>query len=331
MGRPIDVDHPAVGAGHVFIPGNADSLVAAALLVSRAPWSAWVMLAREHRLPILLERPIVEVAREVWCLGYAGTGHPLLPAALEAHVTHRPLHWLTATSGRLTAAAAEVPGVAFESLPGGSLVQLVQRHVSGRWSDDDRAFERLGFILGRYRGARPTDFELHLVNLLHAASVQIRNHENLGAGFVRTLASTPPGKWAGLDLIRKYATSGEQLIRKARDVLSDADPVRGERYGPALWMVDAGLIARGAHGKAVAARAYARQAPTALIERVDRGFTKVWIVLPAHLEERWIDILQIMAAFSTDFAYTGLRGAGAIAADDIDEFAEMLWQVLSKT
>jgi hypothetical protein len=266
------------------------------------------MLAREHRLPILLERPLVEAAHDVWCLGYSGTGHPLLPSALEAHVTHRPLYWLTATSGRLAMAAAEVPGVRFEALPGGSLIQLVQRHVGGGWTDEDRAYERLGFILGHYRGARPTDFELTLVNLLHAASVQIRNHENLGAEFVRALSTTPPGRWARLDLVRRYARDGTALIRRARDVLVQERPVRGERHGAALWIVPSGLIRRGTHGKAVAARAYARQAPAALIERVRRGYTKVWIVLPRHAEDRWFDILRVVARFSSDFAHTGLRG-----------------------
>ena len=330
MGKPIDIDHPAVGASHVFIPGNADSLVAASLLVSRIPRASWVMLAREHRLPILLERPLVEAAHEVWCLGYSGTGHPLLPPALEAHVTHRPLFWLTATSGRLTMAAAEVPGVRFETLPGGSLVQLVQRHVSGRWTEDDRAYERLGFILGHYRGARPTDFELGLVNMLHAASVQIRNHENLGAEFVRALATTRPGRWGSLELLQRYAREGTAMIRRARDVLVEHRPVRGGRHGAGLWIVPPGLIRRGTHGKAVAARAYARQAPAALIERAQRGFTKVWIVLPRHAEDRWFDILRVAASFSSDFAHTGLRGAGAIPASDVEEFAEALWPVLRR-
>ncbi|MCP4869004.1 MAG: hypothetical protein GY898_09845 [Proteobacteria bacterium] len=331
MAKPIDIDHPAVGATHVFIPGNADSLTAAALLVSKSRYPTWVMLAREHRLPILLERPLSEAAREIWCLGYSGTGHPLLPPALEAHVTHRPLHWLTATSGRLTAAAAEVPGVQFESLPGASLIPMVQGHVSGRWSDDDRAYERLGFILGHYPGARPTDFELTLVNLLHAASVQIRNHENLGAEFVRTLADTPPGQWATLDMVKKYAREGEALIRRGRAVLVDHDPVRGGRHGPALWIVPSGQIRRGTHGKAVAGRAYARQAPAALIEKVERGFTKVWIVLPPPLEELWLPILHVVAEFSSDFAFTGLRGAGAIPAERVEKFASALWPVLSQT
>jgi len=331
VAKPIDIDHPAVGAGHVFIPGNADSLAAAALLVSRSPWASWVMLAREHRLPILLERPLSEAAREIWCLGYSGTGHPLLPPALEAHVTHRPLHWLTTASGRLTAAAAEVPGVEFEAMPGGSLIPLVQRHLSGRWDEDDRAYERLGYILGQYRGAKPTDFELTLVNLLHAASVQVRNHENLGAEFVRALAAASPGRWAGLEMLQRLARDGESLIRKARQVLVDHEPERGQSHGPALWIVPPGLIRRGTHGKAVAARAYARQAPAALIERLDRGFTKVWIVLPRHSEDRWFDILQVMASFSSDFAHTGLRGAGAIPADEVEEFANALWPVLAKT
>ena len=55
--KHIDIDHPAVGAVHLFVPGNADSLVAAALMTARQRWPTWVMLAREHRLPVLLERP----------------------------------------------------------------------------------------------------------------------------------------------------------------------------------------------------------------------------------------------------------------------------------
>jgi len=328
VSREIDVDHPAVGAGHVFIPGNADSLVAAAALVARAPWIPWVMLAREHRLAVLLERPLAEVASQIWCVGYSGTGNALLPAALEAHVTYRPLYWLSATSGRLTLAAAEVPGVQFQSIPGGSLVHLVQRHLPGPWRDEDRAYERLGHILGHYPGARPTDFELKLVNTLHAASVHVRNHENLGAGFVRALAGTPVGSWLGLEIVREFASEGEKLIRSSRRLLLDVEPTMGTRHGPAIWIVKPRLIARGAHGKAIAARSYARQAPVALVERVNRGFTKVWIVLPRHAEERWLYIMTVLADHSTDFSYTGLRGAGAIAAEAVDTFAEALWEVL---
>lgn len=328
--REIDIDHPAVGAGHVFIPGNADSLVAAALMVARAPWPSWVMLAREHRLPVLLERPLAEVASEIWCLGFSGTGDLLLPAALEAHVTHRPLHWLSATSGRLTVAAAEVPGVRFESLPGGSLIHLVQRHIEGAWLDEDRAYERLGLILGRYRGARPTDFELALVNGLHAASVHVRNHEHLGAALVRSLAAAPIGRWLAQGTLREHAAAGETLIRQARRALLEAPPVRGQQRGPALWLLQASQIARGTHGKAVAARCYARQAPAALIERSATDFSKVWIVLPAQDEEAWLSIMHTMASFSSDFSYTGLRGAGAIPTREVDEFAEMLWGLLSR-
>ena len=326
----IDVDHPAVGAGHIFIPGNADSLVAAALMMARSPWPSWVMLAREHRLPVLLERPLAEVAREIWCIGFSGTGNPLLPAALEAHVTYRPLFWLSATSGRLTLAAAEVPGVHFESLSGGSLVHLVQRHVTGPWTDEDRAYERLGFILGHYRGARPTDFELSLANMLHAASVHVRNHEHQGASLVRAMAGGQVGDWGRLEALREHAAQGETLISSSRRLLQDTPPTRGGRHGPALWILEPGLVARGAHGKAVAARAYARQAPAALIERVDRGYTKVWIVLPRHAEELWLLLLHTVASFSTDFSYTGLRGAGALQARDVDEFADVLWKVLTR-
>ena len=61
----------------------------------------------------------------IWSLGYAGTGDPLLPAALSAHATHRPVWWITATTGRLLSLATEVPGVRFHNLPGGSLVPQV--------------------------------------------------------------------------------------------------------------------------------------------------------------------------------------------------------------
>ena len=330
MPKHIDIDHPAVGAGHLFIPGNADSLVAAALMMARVPWPSWVMLAREHRLPVLLERPLAEVAREIWCIGYSGTGNLLLPAALEAHVTHRALHWLSATTGRLTVAAAELPGVHFESLPGGSLVHLVQRHLPGPWTDEDRAYERLGHILGHYRGARPTDFELGLANRLHAASVHVRNQEHLGAGLVRALASERVGRWSQLDRVGDFAAHGEKLIRHGRGLLQEIEPTRGKRHGAALWMLDAGQVPRGTHGKAVAARAYARQAPVALIERVDRGFTKVWIVLPEHAQSEWLRIMHTMASHSTDFSYTGLRGAGAIHGDDVDRFAGAIWKILSQ-
>jgi len=286
------------------------------------------MIVREHRLPVLLERPLAEVGREIWCMGYSGTGNPLLPAALEAHVTYHPLNWLSVTTGRLSLAAAEVPGVEFQSMAGGSLVHLVQRKVSGGWSDEDRAYERLGYILGHYHGARPTDFELRLVNLLHAASVTVRNHENRGAGFVRDLAGVAVGEWSGLDSLHQLASEGEKLIRRSRGLLSELDPVRGGRLGPAIWIADSGALARGAHGKAVASRAYARQAAVALVERADRGFTKLWVVLPAHERSRWDEIMGVVAHFSSDFSYTGLRGAGAIAAEDIDSVVESLWGLL---
>jgi len=327
--RPIDIDHPAVGATHVYIPGNADSLVAATAMVARSPGNVWVMLAREHRLPVLLERPLAEVGREIWCLGYSGTGNPLLPAALEAQVTFRPVHWLSATSGRLVSEAAEIPGVHALNLAGGSVVHLLQRYLSPP-HPSDRMYERLGFILGMYPGARPTDFELQLANQLHAASVWVRNHEHEGAGLVRTLADVEPGRWGGNDLLRKHAAEGEKLIRVARQVLEQAEPVRGGRHGPALWIVNSGQIARGAHGKAVAARTYARQAPVALIERVTRGFTKTWIVLPRHAAERWWELMEVIAAFSTDFSYTGLRGAGAVRADEVEEFADALWERMAR-
>ena len=279
MAQEIDIDHPAVGAAHLFMTGGADALVAAALLTARAPFETWVMVAREHRLPVLLERPLAEAARELWCLGYAGTGGPLLPAALAAHVSHHPVYWLSTTSGRLSLAAQELPGLRFESMPGGSLVLLVQQHIDGGWEEADYAYERLGMILGRYSGTRPSPEELSLANLLHAASVTVRNNEHLGAGLVRSLAEKSPLAWSGEKTLVELASAGETLIRSSRRVLEVQAPHLGERHGPALWFVDSGEIARGAHGKAVAAQCYYRQAPTALIERVPRGITKAWVVL----------------------------------------------------
>ncbi len=329
MAREIDVDHPAVGAAHLFIPGGADSLVAAALLTARAPFDTWVMVAREHRLPVLLERPLAEVATELWCLGYAGTGAPLLPAALEAHVSHRPVYWLSTTSGRLSLAAQELPGMRFESMPGGSLVPLVQRHLEGVWEESDYSYERLGMILGRSAGARPAPAELTLVNLLHAASVAVRNNEHLGAGLVRSLAGRPPQGWSAENTLLSLATEGESLIRSSRALLESEAPFLGERHGPALWLVDAGAMARGTHGKAIAAQSYYRQAPVGLIERVPRGITKAWVVLPRSNPQLWHHVSTTFAQFSEDFSYTGLRGAGALPADSIDEFAAMLWEDLS--
>jgi hypothetical protein len=328
MAKEIDVDHPAVGAVHLFVPGAADSLVAAALLTASVPWSTWVMIAREHRLPLLLERRLAETARQVWCIGYSGTGHQLLPAALEAHVSHRPVYWLSTTSGRISLAAEELPGLHFESMPGASLVPLVHRHLEGEWADSDYAYERLGLVLGRYRGVKPTQVELQVVNQLHAASVAVRNNEHLGAHLVRGLAETSPAQWPGLPSLVQLSAEGEHLIRSSRKVLQDESPLRGEGHGPALWIVDSGRIARGAHGKSVAAQAYNRQAPAALIERVQRGFTKAWVVLPRPSQRMWHRVMTTFANFGNDFSHTGLRGAGALPADAIDEFSERLWEDL---
>jgi len=328
MAQEIDVDHPAVGASHLFIPGGADSLVAAALLTSRVPWDTWVMIAREHRLPVLLERPLTDTARELWCLGYAGTGDQLLPAALEAHVTHRPVYWLSTTSGRISVVAAELPGMKFESMPGGSLVPLVHRHVEGRWDASDYSYERLGLLLGRYRGAVPAPEELLLINALHASSVAVRNHEHLGAGLVRSLARESPANWSRLETLITLAKEGEELIRKSRSVLAQESPTLGGAKGPALWVVDSGRIARGAHGKSVATQSYCRQAPTALVERVERGFTKAWVVLPRPSSALWHRVTTTFANFTSDFSHTGLRGAGALPAEALDEFTERLWSDL---
>lgn len=327
MGAPITIDHPAVGAAHAYLPGNADSLVAAAALMRMARRDVWVTLAREHRLPVLLERPLSDVAAEVWCLGYSGTGNESLPAALEAHVTLRPVHWMTCVTGRLSMQAAEIPGVDYHNLPGGSLVPLVLGATRTHWDEQDRLYERLGFILGRYRGARPSDFELRLVNALHAASVQVRNQERFGAGLVRELAMNPIASWPGLESVRTAATAGEARIVRSRRALEDTAPSHGGRSGPAIWILPVGSIDRGTHGKALAARSYARQAPAVLLERVPRGFTKAWVVLPEHKEDLWLRVMNEVVRFSIDFSYTGLRGAGAVAAGDLDELADSLWRL----
>lgn len=326
---PVHIDHPAVGAAHNFIPGGADSLVAAAFLVKNLRWPTWVMLAREHRLPVVLERPLVDAAKEIWCLGYAGTGNPLLPAAIESHTTNRAFHWLSTTTGRLTVAAGEMPGVRFESLPGSSLLPLVRTVVGGPRAPGDSEFERLGLVLGRYSGATPDRQELALVNLLHAASVKVRNQERRGPGLVRDLAETPPSQWARLEALQDLGREGEWLIRRSRQVLQRQPPKLGRRGAAAVWVVPRGEIARGAHGKAVAARVHASDSPVGLVERVPRGFTKCWVVLPKSEPDRWEQIAHLFAGYSHDFSYTGLRGAGAIAAEDVDRFAAELYEVLS--
>ncbi|GEM_PF-1761650 len=327
---PVEIDHPAVGAAHIFIPGGADSIVAASLLVRRMPWPTWVMLAREHRLPVVLERPLVDAAKEIWCLGYAGTGHPLLPSAIESHTTLRPFHWLSTTSGRLVVAAGNMPGVRFEGMPGGSLVPLALRVLGDGRQPGDSEFERLGLLLGRFSGAVPNRRELHLLNLLHAASVKVRNQERRGPGLVRELADTEPGEWARLGSLRDVAREGEWLIKRSRQVLQRLPPKHGSRTGPAVWVVGRGDVARGAHGKAVAARVHARGSAAGLVERTHTGFTKAWVVLPAGDEDRWDLVSHTFASFSDDFSYTGLRGAGAIDAEDVDAFARALFDVLDR-
>jgi hypothetical protein len=327
----MDADHPARGALHLYLPGGADSLVAAAAVLRRSDRSCWVTLAREHRLPVLLERPLAELAEEVWLLGYSGTGNPLLPSALEAHLTHRPVHWLSATTGRIRLAAAELPGMRFESMPGGSLVPLALEAWPGEWTDEERAYERLGFILGRYSGARPSDAELRLANDLHAASVGVRNEERAGAGLVRELAEAPVAQWRGLPTLRTLAKRGERRIRDARAALRGVEPDFGGARGPGIWLVDAGRIARGAHGKAIADRTYARQAPCLLLERVESGWTKAWIALPPHRAGLWLRLMNEAVRFSVDFSYTGLRGAGAVPGDLVDAFAEAFWPLLQRT
>ncbi len=324
-------DHPARGVAHLFLPGNADSVVAAAAFVRRSNGFGWVTIAREHRLPVLLERPMAELASEVWCVGYSGTGNPLLPAALEAHATHRPVWWLTATSGRLQSAATELPGVAFHNLPGGSLVPQVMSLQSGDWDDQDREYERFGYLLGRYSGAKPNDLERGLVNRLHAASVQVRNQERSGATLVRELAERPVSTWASSVLLLDLAAAGEARIQRSRRFLTGTTPVRGGRSGPAVWIIKGGHIDRGAHGKALASRCFARQAPTAMIEEARRGqWTKAWVVLPSHKRELWPWLMHEAARFSADFSYTGLRGAGAIPAGQEEAFAEAIWPVLNR-
>ncbi len=327
---PVEIDHPAVGAAHIFIPGGADSIVAASLLVRRMRWPTWVMLAREHRLPVVLERPLVDAAKEIWCLGYAGTGHPLLPSAIESHTTLRPFRWLSTTSGRLVVAAGDMPGVRFEGMPGGSLVPLALRVLDDGRQPSDSDFERLGLLLGRFSGAVPSRRELQLLNMLHAASVKVRNQERRGPGLVRDLADTEPSDWSRLGTLRDIAREGEWLIKRSRQVLQRLPPKYGGRSGPAVWMIPRGDVARGAHGKAVAARVHARGAPVGLVERVPTGFTKAWIVLPPDDDDRWDLISHTFASFSDDFSYTGLRGAGAIAAEDVDAFARALFAVLQQ-
>ncbi len=331
MATVIDVDHPAVGAGHIFLAGSADSLVAAARLVATADWPAWVTIGREHRLPTLLERPITEAASEIWCLGYSGTGNPVLGPALDAHVTHRPVIWLSTTTGYLKLAASELPGILLESLPGGSLVNLVLRRRRGRWTPDDHASERLGFILGRYPSVRPTKGELTLANILHAVSVGVRNHEGRGPLLIKQLADTPVDKWRHLEVVGALRDEGEEAIRKGRDALRHSKVTYGgHKGGPALWVLPAGQIKRGVHGKALASEAFLRKAPVALVERTSRGYTKAWVVLPARADRLWVDIAETFGRYTLDFSWTGRRGAGAVHSDDVDQFAGLLWTAIRR-
>lgn len=329
MARTLDVDHPAVGAGHVFIPGSADSIVAAARLTATAAWPVWVTLAREHRLPVVLERPITEGAVEIWCLGYSGTGNPLVSTALEAHATHRRVRWLSTTSGRLRLEASELAGVQVDALPGGSLVQLVLQERRGRWTPDDHATERLGYILGRYPGWDPTRRELALANQFHAASVAVRNHEGKGPPLIRSLAGAPVGAWSEDPLLIQHAAEGEEFIRKGRAALRELEPRHGsQRSGPAVWVVPQGLIPRGVHGKAIAAECWRRKAPVAMVEGAERGFTKAWVVLPARRDGLWIRFAELFGEFTLDFSWTGRRGAGAVHTSDLERFLPGLWAVV---
>lgn len=315
----------------MFLAGSADSLVAASRLVATASWPAWVTVAREHRLPVLLERPITETAAEIWLLGYSGTGNPVVGPALDAHVTHRPVNWLSTTTGQLRLAASELPGINLDKLPGGSLVNLVLRHRRGRWTPDDHACERLGFILGRYPSVRPQKRELKLANILHAASVGVRNHEGRGPALIRELAGNPVATWSKLEMLQSLRNDGEAMIREGRTLLREAAPMfGGHRGGPALWMLPAGKIKRGTHGKAVAAESYRRKAPVALVERASRGYTKAWVVLPARADRLWVDIAETFGRYTLDFSWTGRRGAGAVHADDLEPFAARLWTAIRR-
>lgn len=331
MARPIDIDHPATGAGHVFIPGSADSLLAAARLAATADWPVWVTVGREHRLPHLLEKPVTEGAVAIWCLGYSGTGNALVSAALEAHVTHRPVRWFSTTTGRLKLVASELAGVKLESMPGGSLVNLVLRDRKGRWTPDDHASERLGYIIGRYPGWRPTRRELALANKLHAASVAVRNHEGHGPPLVRALGESPVADWNDVERLSELADTGERLIRTGRQALLDTAPEHGAASGgPALWLMPRGAIKRGVHGKALAAAGWRRKSPVALVEETERGFTKAWVVLPARRENLWVAVAETFGQFTSDFSWTGRRGGGAVHSNDLDRFLPKLWAVIRR-
>jgi len=331
MPRPFDIDHPATGAGHIFIPGSADSIVAAARLTATAPWPVWVTVGREHRLPFLLERPLTEGAVEIWCLGYSGTGNALVSAALEGHVTHRPVRWFSTTTGRLKLVASELAGVKLETMPGGSLVNLVLRDRKGRWTPDDHGCERLGYIIGRYPGWRSTKRELFLANQMHAASVAVRNHENQGPQLIRALADTPVAEWSSVGKLKELADVGEQTIAKGRTALRESAPEFGsESGGPALWLMPRGAIKRGVHGKAIAAECWRRKSPVALVEEVGHGFTKAWVVVPARRENLWVGVAESFGSYTSDFSWTGRRGAGAIHSADVEKFLPRLWATIRK-
>ena len=61
--------------------------------------------------------------------------------------------------------------------------------------------------------------------------------------------------------------------------------------------------------------------------RTAAGFTKGWVVGPKGQQDRFERVAQTFAAFSNDFSYTGLRGAGAIEAD-VNRFALALYNAL---
>jgi hypothetical protein len=325
---PVDIDHPSVGADHIYLPGSADSLVAATRCVVRSTAPSWLTVAREHRLAGLLDRPLSEGARRIVILGYSGDGDPALREALLRRLAACPVHWLSTTTGRLHLAASELSGVRLETLPGGSLVPTALRITDGPRTADDQAAERLGYVLGRYAGYRADRAALALTNRLHAASVAVRNDEVAAPRLVYALAGSPVDDWGAIPELVAASERGERLIRDARAAIRAATPARGGSQGPGLWLMPAGVIARGAHGKAIAAETYRRVAPCALVEAADRGVTKAWVVLPARADRLWDSIAACFARFSSDFSYTGRRGGGAVPAADAEAFADALWVVL---
>ena len=203
------------------------------------------------------------------------------------------------------------------------------RDRKGRWTPDDHAAERLGYLFGRYPGWRSTARELVLVNRLHAASVAVRNHENKGPPLIRALADTPIAEWDALPMLGELAKVGEQVIHEGRSALLAQEPEHGSASGgPALWLMPQGTIKRGVHGKAIAAACYRRKSPVALVETADRGFTKAWVVLPARRENLWVAVAECFGGSTSDFSWTGRRGAGAIHTADLERFVPRLWTVI---